>query len=204
MSAVDQGTVCPSCRPAESRPFDVLVSRGPDIHQPGFTPSLVPTQLGMAARNSFTSPPPKRWCKLPWKFTKHLIPALPHTEQCSLKTAPSSHHDFFLPLTPNAQDALWNAKSPCRRVAQMWRVNPPQSPENAEDASAMSGSTRRSPKTLANSRLASSKAFRGGGGAVDRDCCDGVCWGREGLGRFLQGCMVFIGEQVINNVINRF
>eukprot|EP00752_Nemacystus_decipiens_P017723 g15891.t1 len=67
-----------------------------------------------------------------------------------------------------ALDALWTGKSPDRRVAQIWRRTP------CRGGSSVSSSSY------------------GTGGARAEASSDGGSWGRGGLGRFFQGCLVFV------------
>lgn len=104
----------------------------------------------------------------------HSVPrSLPH---CSPDLSYYRHrHIHVLPShsIPILQDALWNGKSPDRRVAQIWRGVTGQGGAVTSDSS--HGGIR--------------------GGARAEPSWDGGSWGRGGLGRFFQGLMVFVGEQ---------
>lgn len=85
------------------------------------------------------------------------------------------------------QDAVRNGKSPTRRVAQIWRHFSHETDQGFREDVPSSDSHARSKEA----------AVLPGGAGMGVTEAGGDSWGRDGLGRFVQGCMVFIGKSAM-------
>lgn len=106
---------------------------------------------------------------------------------------PTSAFYFPRPTAPppaGRQDAVRNGKSPTSRIALIWRKLSCR--RGAAFGERIPGSESRArPKDVAMSMCGAA-----GGGMESGRVGHGV-WGREGLGRFVQGCMIFVGELLL-------